>query len=171
MTRVYKRINVDKFMKLWKMADIGGDPRKIIPNLPEVIKDMWKEELMLMFNESKKRMSYGPITDSDLRLYAKFLTEPPRTEGYHASYAKKYPDTYKKTGELYAKMKDDAPYEEIGKGRKVGLRVKIPLKTGDVPPASPDTYKFLEERRSYVRAAFLRAWPKIVEKILEEIGK
>ncbi len=167
----YKRISIDKFMKIWKLAQIGDDPRKILPNLTELIKEEWKSELILMFNEAKARMSYGPISDSELRRYAQLLTEPPKTEPYDRSYRKRYPDTYKKTGELYRKMRGNEPYEEIGKGRKLGLRIRIPLKTDGVPPASPNTYRILEENRSYVKAAFLRAWPNIVEKIIEDIGK
>ena len=171
MTRkVYKRINIGKFMKLWKAAQMGGDPKKIIPNLPEIIKDEWKWELMTMFNELKNRMTYPGISNAELKSYAQSLTVPPRSVPYaDRRYIKQYPETYKKTGELYRKMKSPQAYENIGKGRKVGLKIKIPLKEGDVPPARPDTYRTLENNRSYVKAAFLRAWPKILEQIMEKI--
>lgn len=158
-------------MKLWKLVNESEDPRNIVPGLAKAIKDEWKNELMLMFNELKSRMSYGPISDSELKRYAQLLAEPPRTEPYDSSYRKRYPETYKKTGELYKKMRGNEPYEEVGKGRKLGLKITIPLKTGGVPPASKDTYRILEGNRSYVKAAFLRAWPKIVDKIIEEIAK
>lgn len=157
-------------MKLWQLAMRGGDPRKIVPNLPDIIKEEWKDELMIVFNMAKTRGSYGSIPDAMFKEFAKNLTQPTPDVGYaNKSYVKKYPDTYKKTGELYSKMKSDSPYEEIGKGRKIGLRIKIPLKTGDVPPAKAKTYQYLEEKRSFVKAAFLRAWPKILERLIEEI--
>jgi hypothetical protein len=143
---------------------------------------------MKRFTEMKRNNSFGPISESDLERYAANFLPPPRTGTYSSwtrtlasgktvdvwsSYNRKYPFTYRKTGELESKMKKKTQYQYLYMNPDTRtIRVIIPLKTRNVKtPEDMYTYQFLEEERSFIKASFLLSWKEILLNIMEKIGK
>lgn len=113
-------------------------------------------------------------------------------------YVKKYPNIYVKSGELMGKMGSPYTFRPRVKTNIRGVKVRIPMKTEFEVPSErakvlvgtkrglkttglrrsiggdiyniKDTYVYLEERRSYLKSSFLRAWPKILKKLMESVG-
>lgn len=176
--KVKKTVQIKDFIRFWELVR-RGDFAQLYPDLAEDIKKIWLEELKSMFKESKELGSYGEITMETLKTYAKDFLPPiknkryiwkgdPKKSGLNA-YLKRYPYTYKKTGDLEKKITRAGFDEEYGKN---GLKVKalIPLKNQDIDgKVSPLTYRFLETRRSFLKASFLRAWPKIFSRIMDRL--
>ena len=185
--RARKSIGINNFMKFWEKAQ-RGEARQIIPTLFDDIKRLWQDELRLMFTELKKNMSYGQISNQELHQWASQLIVPDKElpyggvkgrsttkenrEAWKAArrYIKQYPNIYVKTGELKRKILSDAQFKEKVSRRKVGIRLSIPLKSENMKyGTSPRTYQYLESKRSYLKSSFLRAWPKILDKIMERL--
>jgi len=163
-------------MELWdNVRNNKGDD--IFPNLPEKIKEKWKDELMVSFNMAKTRRTWGIMTLDFVATLARNFQIPAKTEGYSSrAYMKKYPDTYKKTGELYGEMRKQLPYEHVnfGSNNYGGLKIIIPFKTKNLSGTSSGEqyiYRWLEEGRSFIKGSFLRAWPQIFELVVNMIGK
>lgn len=172
MKKVRKRISIGKFMKLWNLAR-NGSALQIAPNTSKIIQDEWKLQVQTAFNLPKTKGSYGPISNDNIKDHIQHETKPTPNVGYaNKWYVKVNPETYQKTGELYRAMSKDTPYKNAATGRKLGLKVTIPLKRLNVPddPKGPYTYRYLEKKRSFVKAAFLNAWPEILEQLMNEIA-
>ena len=161
-------------MKLWRMVGVhgSGNPINLVPKLSNIIQDEWQWQLRVIFNMNKKSGSFGPISFVDLQDYIKNESQPIADYFYaNDEYVTTYPTTYRKTDELYGKIIGGNLYTHLGKGRKFGLKIDIPLKTNLGPGEKPEAYRHLEGQRSYVKAAFIRAWPHILDKIMEQIVK
>jgi len=170
----HKSISFDKFMKLWENVE-NSDGDAIFPNLPEKIRDKWKDELIIAFNMAKSRRTWGHMTLDEVASIARTFQIPPKTVGYSSrAYMKRYPDTYKKTGELYAEMSKQSPYQlmNFGTNNYGGLKITIPFKRRNITEHKGQyAYRWLEDYRSFLKGSFLHAWPKIFELVIDMIGK
>jgi hypothetical protein len=183
---IHKTISIDKFMDLWDKAyNNQGDD--IFPGLGDKLKEKWKWEIIKAFNMAKTGRSWGPLAIEMLAELAKAFQEAPRVGGYRSrAYVRDYPDTYKKTGQLYRKMKSDLVYYYKPFGNKSFARFKIviPFKsyTSEALKKTRETqaaegggsgfkpqhiYRYLEEQRSFVKGAFLKAWPDIFDEVIK----
>ena len=174
-------------MELWEnVKNLNNDA--VLPALGEEIKKLWEYELMVEFNRLKRQRTWGPMTMHMIASLARDFSVMPYSKPYASrQYIKKYPETFKKSGELYRKMRSGSPYTPItfGGGERAGLSIQVPLKTENFPSGkqhwvhkvteeSYDTafvYRWLEEKRSFLKGTFLKIWPKIFDKIRDGIGK
>jgi hypothetical protein len=165
-------------MELWdKVYNNKGDD--IFPGLGDKLKEVWKWEITKAFNMAKTGRSWGMMAIEVLAELAKTFQEAPRVGGYRdRAYVRTYPDTYKKTGELYRKMKSDFPYwyKPFGNKNVARFRITVPFKsyTSEAIKQAKITagykvqhvYRWLEVQRSFVKGAFLKAWPDIFNEIM-----
>ena len=175
-------------MDLWDKAyNNKGD--EIFPKLGDKLNELWKWEIIKAFNMAKTSRSWGMMAIEVLAELAKQFQEAPRVGGYRSrSYVRDYPDTYKKTGQLYRKMKSDLVYyyKPFGNKQVARFKIIIPFKsytsealkkarieqTGSGSSFKPQhIYRYLEEQRSFVKGAFLKAWPDIFNEIMEYFEK
>lgn len=178
---IRKTISIDKFMELWDKA-YNGKGDEIFPDLGGKIQDLWKWEIMKAFNMAKTGRSWGPMAIEVLAELAKQFQEAPRIGGYRdRGYVRAYPDTYKKTGQLYKKMKSTFPYyyKPFGGKNVAKFRIVIPFKSytseaikkskgiGGSSYKIQHIYRYLEMQRSFVKGAFLKAWPDIFNEIIK----
>lgn len=184
---IHKTISADKFMEFWdKVNNNQGDD--IFPSLGDKLKEAWKWEIMKAFNMAKTGRSWGALAIEVLAELAKSFQEAPRTGGYSSKrYVRDFPDTYKKTGQLYKKMKSDLVYyyKPFGNKQTARFKIVIPFKsyTSEGIKKAKETrgehssfkiqhiYRYLEEQRSFVKGAFLKAWPDIFNVIMNYFEK
>ena len=174
-------------MELWDNVKHNNNDA-VLPDLGVKIKELFKREVFEEFNRLKRQNTWGPMTILMVANLAKTFGVPAYTLPYASTYyMKKYPDTFKKTGELYRKMKSESQYQAqaFGGGDEAGLTISIPFKTENFPSGKRhwvhktsgltyDTayvYRWLEEKRSFTKGIFLKIWPKIFDLIRSEIGK
>ena len=81
INRVTKTIGINDFMKFWDNAQ-RGQAIQILPTLFDDVKEIWRTELRLMFNELKKNMSYGEISMQEFSQWASQLIKPEKTLPY-----------------------------------------------------------------------------------------
>jgi len=187
---IHKTITADKFKDFWDVVH-DGDGDTLFPQLGEKIKEKWKWEIIVAFNMAKTSGSWGTLAIETLAELAKAFQEAPRGVGYKSRrYVRDYPDTYKKTGQLYRKMHSDLVYYYKPFGGKDNARFKIviPFKsyTSESLKKSRDErasegggssfkpqhiYRYLEEQRSFVKGSFLKAWPDIFNLIMDYFDK
>ena len=178
--KVVKKIKIEDFMELWKNI-MNKKWDKVMPGWSKDVLDRWGKEIREKFTMMKKYGSYGSITDSMLQQLQHTLTHTqlPRNKPYRLAsdvliarfgkdYAKVYPYTYVKTGYLRNQMDQTTSYESDIKDRSMSVRVNIPL---NPDPTEPHGYEELEESRSYIKSSLILAWPKMLRKTLEVIGK
>lgn len=183
----HKTISADKLMDLWDKAyNNQGDD--IFPNLGEKLKELWKWEIITAFNMAKTGRSWGSLAIEVLGELAKRFQEAPRTSGYSSkAYVRDFPDTYKKTGQLYRKMRSDLVYyyKPFGSKNIARFKIVIPFKSYTSEALKKDKqirgshssfkaqhiYRYLEEQRSFVKGAFLKAWPDIFDEIMKYFEK
>jgi len=178
--KVTKTIAIDDFIELWDNI-VNKKWNKVMPGWDKDVLEIWGKEIKEKFTMRKKYGSYGTVTDDMLRQLAYTLTHTqlPRNKGYRLAskaliarfgkdYAKVYPYTYVKTGYLKNQMDQSTSYESDIKDKSMAVRVNIPLKPD---PTEARGYEDLEESRSYIKSSFILAWPKMLRKTLDVIGK
>lgn len=174
--KITRTITIDKFIELWDNL-IKGDFDAIAPNLGNEIRGIWGKEIVNRFVEAKSGGSYGSLGDStQLAQMMRNFQGPGGRVPYNASYAKSYPQTNVKTGDLRNKMIMEVQQSVRGfNGDTLMIRINIPEM--DNQPWGPNIawdweycYAHLEEWRSFIRSSLLLAWPKMLKHILESIG-
>ena len=174
--KVTRTITIDKFIELWDNLE-KGDFDAIAPDLGNEIRGIWGKEIVARFVESKKGGSYGNLGDStQLAQMMRTFQDPGSRVAYNASYAKTYPQTNVKTGDLARRMEREVRLPVHGfDGDTLMIRINIPEMTNQ--PWGPNVawdweycYAHLEEWRSFIRSSLLLAWPKMLKHILESIG-
>ena len=173
---VTRTITIDKFIALWDNL-IKGNFDAITPNLGNEIKALWGEEIMLRFIESKRGGSFGDPGDSNqLALMMRTFQTPGERIAYNQEYAKKYPITNVKTGDLADKMDIEVNLGAPGfDGNRLTIRINIPEMTNqpfgrNISWNWEYCYAHLEAWRSYLRSSLLLAWPKMLKHIMMSIG-
>jgi len=174
--KVTRTITIDKFIELWDNL-IKGDFDAIAPNLGNEIRNIWGQEILERFLESKKGGSYGNLGDStQLAQMMRTFQNPGAKIAYNKNYASAYPLTYVKTGDLRDKMQIEVRVPVRGfDGDTLMIRINIPEM--DNQPFGRNIswdwkycYAHLEEWRSFIRSSLLLAWPKMLKHILNNIG-
>ena len=179
--RIRKSISIDKFMKLWQNAQ-EKKWDKVLPNWDIETSQIFMRELSNRFRTSKAGGSYGHLWDpqvADMMWAMAARSSSPMTlstVGYRASYAKKYPIAWVRSGQLRDEITTLIHGMPI-KGNKWGIEIGIPTKTvtydeepwKDVPPDDLG-YFYLEKSRSYIASSLLLSWPAVIKKTLELIG-
>lgn len=174
--RVSKTIGIEKFIEFWNNIKEGNFDA-IVPDLGKEIKGLWAKEIMNRFMESKKGGSYGSLGDSNqLAQMMRNLQGPGARVPYNPDYAKRFPKTAVKTGDLRDKMQLELGLNVGGfDGDELMVRINIPAM--DNEPFGPNIawdweycYAHLEEWRSFIRSSLLLAWPKILKLILDKLA-
>lgn len=168
MKKIKTTINITDFLKLMKNVE-KREWANVMPNFWDDVKKVWIDEIKKRFTQMKKGGSYGNVNDFIMKILLQNTEETylPRSMTYHPKYAKKFPNTYVKTGYLKDQMEKQAMYEDINEKEKVGVRVNIPMKPDQ---DEREGYKELEQKRSFIKSSFVLSWPKILQKTLESIG-
>ncbi len=176
--KVTKTITIKEFMELWENV-LNSKWDSIAPDLGKQIRDIWGQEIMKRFDESKGAGSYGAYgSSSNLALMLRSDAGPGGRVPYNEDYAKRYGGTtFYKTGDLYTKMQEEVSESAPGftADGKLSTRINIPEMTNE--PFGPNVswnweycYAHLEEWRSFVRSSLLIAWPAILKHVLNSIG-
>lgn len=176
--KVTKIITIKDFMELWDNVS-KGKWNDISPDLGKEIRNIWGQEIMKRFDESKGAGSYGGYGNSqNLALMLRNDAGPGGRVAYNKEYAKRHGgNTFYKTGDLYSKMQEEvsegAP--DFNKDGKLMTRINIPEMTNE--PFGPNVqwnweycYAHLEEWRSFIRSSLLISWPVILKHVLNSIG-
>jgi len=174
--KLTRTITIDKFIELWGNL-VKGDFDAIAPNLGNEIKGLWAQEISQRFLEAKKGGSYGNLGDSaQLAQMMRTFQDPGGRIPYNTDYAKVFPSTNVKTGDLRDKMEREVRIPIRGfDGDTLMIRINIPEM--DNQPFGPNIawdwkycYAHLEEWRSFIRSSLLLAWPKMLKYIMNKIG-
>lgn len=177
MIKRTRRITIDKFMDLWdKIYDKKFD--EIVPTLSNKILKHWKWEISERFYNVKLYGSEADIPFNQLPYYIRVVSDMkevpsfylPR-RGYNRDYMRQYPITFVKIGDLKSIMLSNSSYglQTPGTSGELKITVNIPFYRRD--PSLPDTYRKLEEQRSYIKSSFIMAWPKILHEIMEALSR
>lgn len=170
--KVRKKISMKDFVELWKNIE-DKDWEEVVGNWQEEGLDAWKEELMSFFQLDKKNRSFGSVPMS--KLHSLLKQERPsvaRIADYtNEAYMKAYPKVYVKHGDLKT-FYGNLNFFQLGETKSDSISVKafIPMKEWGEDP-DPEGYVRLEESRSFLKSSLVLAWPEIVKRLLENIGK
>lgn len=176
--RITKTISIKQFIELWDNI-LKGKWDSISPELGNDIRNIWGDEIMKRFDESKGGGSFGDYGDSQtLALLLRNDAGPGARIPYNPDYAKRYGGwNYYKTGDLYKKMTEEVAEAAPGfkADGKLTTRINIPEMTNE--PFGPNVqwnweycYAHLEEWRSFIRSSLLIAWPRILKHVMNSIG-